>query len=344
MIEIDGSEGEGGGQVLRTSLALALLTGKSFQLRNIRARRRPKPGLQPQHLTSVRAAATIGKAHVQGASLHSSDLVFEPGQVQAGSHRFDIGTAGATSLVLQTVYLPLALRASAASELTLTGGTHVRASPSFHFLDFTWRPYLATFGLPLSLEFKRPGFYPRGGGEARAVIQPAARLCGVHIAERGQVQIHGISASASLPEHVGRRQADQARKRLKQEGYKVHIDIEEWDGGPGSVLVLVADAGQVPTTFVGLGERGKPAEKVADDAVDQLLHYLAQPAAVDVHSSDQIVLPLALAEGPSQFAVTAVAQHLLTNIAIIRRFVDRDIVCEGSEGQPGLVTIAGGTP
>jgi RNA 3'-terminal phosphate cyclase (ATP) len=339
MIEIDGSEGEGGGQVLRTSLALSLLTGKSFHLRNIRARRRPKPGLQPQHLTSVRAAAAIGSGQVQGASLYSSDLVFEPGAVQPGSYRFDIGTAGATSLVLQTVCLPLALRCTTASDLTLTGGTHVRASPSFHFLDFTWGPYLASFGLKLSLDFKRPGFYPRGGGEMRAVVHPAAKLCGAQLSERGQVQIHGISASAGLPEHVGRRQADQARKRLKQHGHKGHIDIEDWDGGPGSALVLVAESGHVPATFVGLGERGKPAEKVADEAVDQLLHYLAQPAPVDVHSSDQIVLPLALAEGQSQFAVTAVAQHLLTNIAVIRRFLDRDIVCEGSEGQTGRVTV-----
>jgi RNA 3'-terminal phosphate cyclase (ATP) len=339
MIEIDGSEGEGGGQVLRTSLALSLLTGKSFHLRNIRARRRPKPGLQAQHLTSVRAAATVGNAQVRGVSLHSSDLVFEPGRVQPGNYRFDIGTAGATSLVLQTVYLPLALKGTAPSELTLTGGTHVRASPSFHFLDFTWRGHLENFGLITSLSLKHPGFYPRGGGEVQAVVQPATKVRGMQIPERGPVRIHAISAGAGLPENVSHRQADQARKRLKQHGHKVDIDIEQWDGDPGSVLVLAADSGHVPATFVGLGERGKPAEKVADEAVDELLHFLAQPAPVDVHSSDQIVLPLALAEGPSQFAVTAVAQHLLTNIAVIRRFLDREIICEGVEGQPGRVTI-----
>jgi RNA 3'-phosphate cyclase len=340
MIEIDGSEGEGGGQVLRSSLALSLLTGKSFHLANIRARRRPKPGLQAQHLTSVRSAAAIGQAKVRGASLNSSDLVFEPGTVRGGIYRFDIGTAGATSLVLHTLFLPLALKGGQASELTLTGGTHVRASPSFHFLEHTWQRYLGLFGLSVSLSMVGPGFYPRGGGEIRAVIEPVVSLRGTSLAERGEVRIHGVSAAAGLPEHVARRQAEQAIKRLHREGHKAHIQREEWDDGPGSVLALIVETGQVPATFVGLGERGKPAEKVADEAVDELLQYLASPAPVDLHSGDQLVLPLALAEGPSEYAVTVVTKHLLTNIAIIRRFVDREIRCEGNEGEAGVVCLA----
>src|SRR5439155_4429833 len=140
-LEIDGSQGEGGGQILRSSLALSLLTGRAFHLRNVRANR-PKPGLQPQHLMSVRAAATVGQAQLRGASLQSSDLVFEPGEVRPGTYRFDIGTAGATGLVLHTVYLPLMLQGAVPSELTLTGGTHVSTSPCYHFLDSTWRAYL----------------------------------------------------------------------------------------------------------------------------------------------------------------------------------------------------------
>src|SRR6266478_4674208 len=149
LLELDGSFGEGGGQILRTSLALSLLTGRGFHLSNVRAGR-PKPGLQPQHLQSVRAAAALSQARLRGAALRSTDLVFEPGPVASGKYRFDIGTAGATGLVLHTVYLPLALRGDGPSELTLTGGTHVKTSPSFHFLDGTWRPYLDHCGLSLS--------------------------------------------------------------------------------------------------------------------------------------------------------------------------------------------------
>src|SRR3954452_13638053 len=171
LLEIDGSFGEGGGQILRTSLALSLLTGRPFHLRNVRARR-SKPGLQPQHLKSVQAAAAVGQARLRGASLGSSDLSFEPGEVRAGKYTFDIGTAGATGLVLHTVYLPLALRGGEPSEVTLVGGTHVRTSPGFHFLDTTWRRYLAQCGLKVSLTLLRPGFYPRGGGMVLASIQP----------------------------------------------------------------------------------------------------------------------------------------------------------------------------
>src|SRR5947209_6778794 len=159
-LEIDGSFGEGGGQILRTSLALSLLTGKPFRLFNVRARR-AKPGLHAQHLTGVRAAATVGAAKLRGASLGSTDLTFEPGPVTPGRYRFDIGTAGATGLVLHTVYLPLALTGRP-SELTLTGGTHVTTSPNFHFLDATWRNYMAACGLGMRLRLVRPGFYPRG--------------------------------------------------------------------------------------------------------------------------------------------------------------------------------------
>src|SRR5262245_55660007 len=163
LVEIDGSFGEGGGQILRTSLALSLLTGKPFHLRNVRARR-ARPGLQPQHLMSVRAAAQVGQAQLRGAAKDSTDLVFEPGPVTQGKYHFAIGTAGATSLVLQTIYLPLALRGDAPSEVTITGGTHVPKSPAFHFLEMTWRGYLELLGLRVKLRMPRPGFYPRGGG------------------------------------------------------------------------------------------------------------------------------------------------------------------------------------
>jgi RNA 3'-terminal phosphate cyclase (ATP) len=341
MIDLDGSFGEGGGQILRTSLALSLLTGQPFHLRNIRAKR-AKPGLRPQHLMSVQAAASIAQAQVLGASLHSSDLVFEPGEVCPGKYHFAIGTAGATSLVLHTVYLPLAWRASAPSEVILTGGTHVNKSPSFHFLETTWRPYMELLGLRIRLRLRRPGFYPRGGGVVEAHIQPCAGLRGLQLQACGEVsQITGISAVAGLPEQIAERQARRATTRLQQRRLPTDIRLETWEDGPGTVLTLVLDTRPVPTLFFGLGARGKPAERVADEAVDQAFTYFnTDPPAVDAHSADQLVLPLALAEGPSMFRVAEVTSHLLTNIAVIRRFVDRDIRCHGQEGESGVVEIA----
>src|SRR5438067_2388702 len=213
LLELDGSFGEGGGQILRTSLALSLLTGKAFHLRNIRARR-PKPGLHPQHLMSVQAAAKVGAAVTRGATLRSSDLVFEPGMVTAGKYHFDIGTAGATSLVLHTLYLPLALRGGLASRLTLVGGTHVTTSPCFHFLDTTWRAYLRIIGLPISLHMVRPGFYPRGGGIVDAELPCRSRLAGLTALERVPMLVTGLSGVAVLPELIAHRQGRLARRRL----------------------------------------------------------------------------------------------------------------------------------
>jgi RNA 3'-phosphate cyclase len=339
-VDLDGSFGEGGGQILRTSLSLSLLTGKPFRLRHIRAGR-SKPGLQPQHLMSVRAAATIGQAQVRGASLHSTDLAFEPGDVLPGKYQFAIGTAGATGLVLHTLYLPLALRTHAASELTITGGTHTTHSPCFDFLDATWRPYLEQLGLRIKLHMHRPGFYPRGGGVVEARIEPCPRLQGLRLADLGPVtSATGRSIVAGLPEAIAQRQSRRAAYRLRKEGLKATLHEEVWSGGPGTVLTVALDTRPVPTLFFGLGARGKPAERVADEAVDQALAYLAvRPPAVDAHSADQLVLPLALAEGPSSFRVAEVTAHLVTNVAVIRKFVDRDLVCEGEEGQPGTITV-----
>jgi len=348
MLELDGSLGEGGGQILRTSLALSLLTGKPFHLFNLRAGR-AKPGLQPQHLMSVRAAAAIGQANIRGASKDSSDLVFEPGQVSAGRYHFPIGTAGATGLVLHTVYLPLALCGGGPSELILEGGTHVSTSPCFHFLDTTWRAYMELLGIDIRLRMIRPGFYPRGGGRVDVTVQPVKKLRGLRLLERGEPKsVTGISAVAGLPEEIARRQARRAMNRLKDTGLRVNIREETWSGGPGTVLTLTLDTQPAPTMFFGLGARGKRAERVADEAVDQALSYLVglraltqpgSPSTLDPHSADQIVLPLALADEPSEFTVSEVTSHLLTNIAVIRRFVEREIICEGEGGAPGTVRI-----
>lgn len=341
VVELDGSEGEGGGQILRSSLALSLLTGRPFHLRNVRARRQ-KPGLQPQHLMSVNAAAAIGQAKVRGGELQSTDLFFEPGTVTPGKYDFMIGTAGATGLVLHTLYLPLALAGSAPSQIVVGGGTHVEASPCFHFLDITWRPYMQLLGIEVSLEMKRAGFYPRGGGIVIAEIKPCAAVRGLQLAQRQPLAAaSGFSAIASLPEHVAERQARQARSRMKETRIPFDVHDERWPGGPGSVMGIVLQTRPVPTLFFGLGARGKPAERVADEAADQAIAYVeAGAGALDPHSADQIVLPLAFAREPSLFSVAEVSSHLLTNIAVIRRFLDRAIQCEGELGGTGIVRIA----
>jgi RNA 3'-phosphate cyclase len=258
LIEIDGSLGEGGGQILRSSLALALVSGKPFRLFNIRASR-PKPGLQAQHLTCVRAAATVGQATVRGASLGSRDLTFEPGEVLGGRYHFAIGTAGATSLVVHTLYLPLALSAAGPSEITITGGTHVTHSPSFHFLETTWRGYLQLYALRIGLKMRRPGFYPRGGGILEARIQPCKRLQAIiqeklEPAKKATV----LSAVAGLPEDIAKRQARRAVYRLCEAGIAAEAVQESWEGGPGTVLAVRLQTHPVPTVFCALGQRGKP--------------------------------------------------------------------------------------
>jgi RNA 3'-terminal phosphate cyclase (ATP) len=184
-----------------------------------------------------------------------------------------------------------------------------------------------------------PGFYPRGGGQVEADIQPCNQIAAVKFQEPARFRLSGFSAVAGLPEDIARRQARRARFRMEQNAFRVDIREESWEGGPGTVLAMVVNEDPVPVLFFALGARGKPAERVADEAVDQVLAYLRNPPAVDSHSADQLVLPLALANGPSEYTVTEITPHLTTNIAVIRQFLEREIVCEGEEGAPGVVRI-----
>src|SRR5262249_46592129 len=205
----------------------------------------------------------------------------------------------------------------------------------------TWRHYLNLLRVHLSLRMVRPGFYPRGGGQVEADIQQCNQISGVKFQEPGRVRLSGFSAVAALPEDIARRQARRARFRLEQNGLKADIREEKWAGGPGTVLAVIVHTAPVPAFFFGLGARGKPAERVADEAVDQVLPSARPaPAAVDAHSADQLLLPLALADGPSEYTVAEVTRHLTTNIDIIRRFIERDIICEGKEGGAGVVQMA----
>lgn len=342
MIELDGSEGEGGGQILRSALALSILTVRPFKLINIRANR-SKPGLQPQHLMCVRAAGTISGAIYKGASVGSSVLYFEPGAAKSGKYTFSIGTAGATSLVLHTIYLPLALRGSAPSEITITGGTHNSHAPCYHFLETTWAVYMARLGIRIELEMVRPGFYPRGGGEIRAVIHPCSRVNSIHLTTCPELTTAGgFSAIAELPESVGKRQARRLSARMKSEGIEPHIPVEEWTAAnPGSVAAVIFRQAPVPPLFFGLGERGKPSESVADDAADEAIAFRDSGCPVDPHSADQLVLPLVFSPDASEYKTSEVTRHLTTNIATVRRFVDRSISIDAEVGRAGAVRIGG---
>lgn len=344
LIEIDGSEGEGGGQILRSALALSLLTRRSFRLTNIRANR-PKPGLAPQHLACVRAAASISGSLYKGGAIGSTTLYFEPGEVKSGDYTFAIGTAGATGLVLHTVALPLALRGLATSHVTIAGGTHVSHSPSFHFNQTTWAGHLNRIGLDIQLAMIRPGFYPRGGGEIRAAIQPTSAIRGLTLTTCPELTTAGgFAAVAGLPERIAKDMARRLTHRLKMAGVESHIAQEDWTEGkwsigPGALCGVLFRQLAVPPVFVGLGERGKPAEAVADDAADQALAFCESGCPVDPHAADMLVLPLAFARPGSEFRVSEATRHLLTNVDTVHRFTGRDIRCDGGLGGPGTVRV-----
>ncbi len=341
-IELDGSQGEGGGQILRTALTLSLLTGRPFRMVKVRANR-TQPGLRPQHQKALEAAAAIGKAQVQGGGIGARELTFTPGAYTPCDLSVDIGTAGSTGLVLQTLHLPIALRADSTTNLTLTGGTFNPKAPPFPFLQTTWCAILAAIGMPVKLTMPSAGFYPRGGGKLQACIEPAAPRPFVQ-ASRGPLQrLHGVAGVANLRDEIAHRMRSRAENRLAKHRLTVEIDLVRWPSpGQGAALCLFAEHEHTaPATFVGLGERGKPAEKVADEAVEQLLAFEAVDAAVDAHSADQILLPLIFAPGRSEYSITEVTKHLRTNAETIRAFLDRSITIEEPEqsGQPGRVVI-----
>jgi RNA 3'-terminal phosphate cyclase (ATP) len=341
MWKIDGAQGEGGGQVLRTALVLSAARGVPVEVHSIRARR-SKPGLQPQHLTALRALAEICGADVEGAAPGSQRLCFAPGAIRPGEYRFDVGTAGSTALVLQAILLPLAF-ARGPSRVILTGGTHVPWSPPIHYVRDVWLPALAEMGLSARVALLRWGFYPKGGGRVSVEIEGGADLVPARlISPGGMAGIRGLSAVASLPRQVAERQRDQALRRLEAEGHQANITVEEAEAsGPGSFLMLVADTGGLSAGFAALGERGKPAERVADEAVENLVGFLKAEAGCDPHLADQLVLPMALARGTSRLTTSRVTQHLLTVVRLVQEVLGCPVQVGGEEGRPGHLTIEG---
>jgi RNA 3'-terminal phosphate cyclase (ATP) len=344
-LQIDGAMGEGGGQVLRSALSLSLVTGRAFHMTHIRANRE-RPGLRPQHLAAVQAAAQVCAAEVSGDQVGSREIQFRPGPVHPGAYRFDIGTAGATALVLQTLLLPLA-RAAGHSVVTITGGTHVPWSPCFHYLDWQWRPFLARLGIPFELQMPAAGFYPKGGGELDARIPGGAQPAGIHLVERGALKgIRGLSAVARLPLTIAERQRDQTLRRLQAMQPELSADITLSKlpaGSPGTLLLLLAEFESGQACCFALGARGKRAEQVADEAVHALASVLHSDAAIDPWLADQLLLPLALANGPSTLRTSEVTRHLLTNAEVIRLFLPVVIAVDAPLGASADVHITPAT-
>lgn len=337
MIKIDGSKGEGGGQILRSSLALSLITGQGFQIRRIRAGRR-KPGLLRQHLTAVRAAAEIGGAELSGDELGSQELSFQPGPVRPGSYSFAVGTAGSAGLVLQSV-LPALLRAEGPSELTLRGGTHNPSSPPFDFLERAYAPWVRRLGPQLELELHQAGFYPAGGGHFTARVEPVKELAQIEVMERGELL--SISARAlvhMLPGDIARQEIAFVQEKLNVPDERARIEALKRGRGPGNALVIDVVSEHVTEVVTSFGEKGLPSDQVARRAVGEVRAYLGSDAPIGPHLADQLVLLMALAGGGA-FRTARPTLHTLTNVETIRRFLDVSIALEEEDADLGTVLV-----
>ncbi|MEN9867958.1 MAG: 3-phosphate cyclase [Pseudomonadota bacterium] len=319
MIALDGASGEGGGQILRSALALSIITGKPFCIENIRGNR-PKPGLMRQHLVAVQAASKICNAKTSELKLGASSLLFEPGQVVGGEYEFDIGSAGSCTLVLQTI-LPALLFADTASQISIKGGTHNPMAPPLHFLQRAWLPQLAKMGVQMELGLERFGFFPAGGGKVVAQIQPCRQLLALHLDGPGaRVDAFAESYVAGVPGTVALRELDFIRRGMNWADDKLHPRTLPDSQGPGNVLILTLQQEQVTEVFCALGEKSLSSEAVANQAMQQLRRYLKSGAAVGEYLADQLMLPMALA-GAGSFTVGHVSPHARTNAEVIAQFL-----------------------
>lgn len=339
LILIDGSQGEGGGQILRTSLALSVITGRPFRLYNVRGNR-PKPGLRRQHLTAVRAAAEISAATLIGDEVDSRDVTFTPtAPVRPGAYHFDVGSAGSTMLVLQTVLPPLMI-AHAPSTITLAGGTHNFGAPPFPFLSKTFLPLVARMGPRVELVIDRAGFAPRGGGKAHVHITPA-KLKRLEILDRGPVRRRLATATiAGLPREIAERELKVVARVCDLRPDELKIDELPPDQGPGNLVHIEAESAQLTEVFTAFGARGTRAEDVARQAARDAKRYLDHETPVDEHLADQLLLPMALA-GSGAFLTGPLSLHATTNIDTIRRFLDVPITVEEVARRQVRVQVSG---
>lgn len=349
LLRIDGAHGEGGGQILRTAVTFSALFRRPVRIENIRAGRK-NPGLAAQHITSIRAAGAICAARIEGDLLGSQNLTFAPQAcVQPGDYHFDVaearegGSAGATSLVLQTVLLPLAL-AGGVSRVTIQGGTHMRWSPPFDYLSDVWLPLLRGIGIDAEVELDAWGWFPIGQGRIRATLhgRKDRRLTPVALEERGAlIGITGRAVAANLPAHIAQRMADRAGALIAGLGFPTAIEpLRVRAACAGAGIFLTARYENVACGFSALGARGKPAEQVAEEAAAALTAHHRAGAALDEHLADQILAPLAIAGGPSRYSAERISGHLETNAWLIERFGLARVGLERRADGTGLVTVA----
>ena len=322
MVTIDGSYGEGGGQILRTSLALSLVTGKPFSIGNIRAGRK-KPGLMRQHLTAVNAASEIGLAAIEGNSIGSQEFTFEPEMIKPGNFHFAIGSAGSCTLVFQTI-LPALLIADEPSEIILEGGTHNPFAPCFDFLERAFLPVINRMGPRVNAVLEKPGFYPAGGGRFRVSINPA-ELNRFDLLERGNIINKTARASvANLPVNIANRELNVIGEKLELEREQLKAVEVENSQGPGNILIVEIESENIFEVFTGFGEKGVSAEKVAKRVVKSVQEYLAFNVPVGRYLADQLLIPMALAGG-GKFRTLSPTKHTTTNAEIIKKFIDVEI-------------------
>ena len=339
MITIDGSEGEGGGQVLRTALSLSLVTGQPFRIEKIRANR-SRGGVMRQHVTAVEAACAIGGTECEELAVGATALTFAPGQVTPGEHHFAVGTAGSTSLVLQTVLPPLIL-AGASSRLVLEGGTHNIFAPPFDFIERVFLPVLNRMGPRVSARLVRPGFYPAGGGRIEVEIVPCEKLSRIELIDRGALaSVEARALVAALPGEIAVRELAAVAQLLDwpEESHKV-VQLPE-RVGPGNILMLEARFENLTEMVSGFGKLGVAAETVGEHAAKRMAGYLASAAAVGPYLADQLLLPMALAGGGC-FTTVKLSQHSRTAADVIAKFLPVAFRFEERDGAPNLVTVAG---
>lgn len=336
MIEIDGARGEGGGQILRTSLCLAVLTQTPVRLFNIRAGRQ-KPGLARQHLTAVNAAARVSCAQVDGAELRSQEVIFRPQATQAGQYTFQIGTAGSATLVLQTI-LPALLTADGPSTVYLEGGTHNEKAPPFDFLARAFLPVLRRMGARVEATLERHGFHPAGGGRMRIEIEPGP-LQPIELYDRGAIIGRRARALvAHLPRQIAERELKVVGHALDWRPDALHVEMIEASAGPGNVLFVEIDTEQVTAVFTGFGKRRVRSERVAQQVADEAKRWLAHGAPVEEHLADQLMLPMALA-GAGGFCTGAPSLHATTQVETLRRFLDVPLRFEPVSDQQWRFTV-----
>ncbi len=347
MLVIDGSFGEGGGQILRSAVALSAITGTDIRVVNIRAKR-PEPGLKRQHLTGILAAARMCDAVVEGASVGSTEIVFRPGSIRGGRYEFDVGTAGSATLVLQTL-LPIMAFADSPVEVEIRGGTDVPWSPPVDYLRYVIGPHLAELGYEFRVELVKRGHYPKGGGIVRVYVDrpPRSFRPSNKVGAGRLLRIGGVSHCVRLPRHVAERQAEAAARELAGRGIGVRVDLKtEWYEpdrdphlGPGSGIVLWATTERSILGADSLGERGKPAEVVGREAVSKLLEDLSTGMAYDRHMADIAIPYLALAEGPSVVGVSRLTLHAYTNVWLVKNMLEVEVECDGDVGSPAVIRV-----